>query len=138
MGTSFNIFSKNSKFEVACFTGKVQVKSTGRRNSVILTPGLFTKYQDSGKLSTPASFDSDDIISWQNSEFYFTNSSLEKVLTIFENHYHITVHRSDLTNRNYTGYFPKNDMKKALNLICIPMNLEYKILNSKEIKITDK
>jgi ferric-dicitrate binding protein FerR (iron transport regulator) len=116
----------------------VQVKSSGRKNSVILTPGQFTKYQDSGKLSTPASFDPNDIISWRNSEFYFTNSPLEKVLAVFGNHYQITVHRPDLTNRNYTGYFPKNDMEKALNLICIPMNLEYKILNSKEIKITDK
>lgn len=137
-GTSFNVLTRGNSFEVSCFTGKVLVKLSNKKVSTILTKGLSTRYLGDDKLSAPEAFNPNQTVQWHNDEFYFTNTPLCKVINELENHYNVSIIIQNINDRYYTGYFPKNDLEKALNLICIPMNIRYRIINESEIEIVNK
>ncbi|MCK5137061.1 MAG: FecR family protein [Bacteroidales bacterium] len=138
LGTSFNVLSRNNSFQVSCFTGKVSVESSDKKASTTLSQGQFVEYLDSDQFSTPEAFDPDRVASWHCNELFFTNTPFIKVLSEFEEQYNVTVTTQNTDNRFYTGSFPKNDLKKALNLICVPMNMRYRIINESEIEIKNK
>ena len=137
-GTSFYVLSRKNKFEVYCYTGKVQVQSSDKKVSTILSQGLFTRFLLGNKFSVPQIFDFDKSSSLRNGKVYFKNTSFEEVLTAFELNYNVTIKQSNMSDRYYTGYFPCNNMERALNLICVPMNMRYEIVNDTLVEITNK
>lgn len=138
IGTSFNVLSRNNSFQVSCFTGKVSVESSDKKASIKLSQGQFSEYLDSDQFSTPEAFDPDRVASWHCNDLFFTNAPLTKVFSEFEDQYNVTVTTHCKDHRFYTGSFPKNDLEKALNLICVPMNMRYRIINESEIEIENK
>jgi ferric-dicitrate binding protein FerR (iron transport regulator) len=138
LGTSFNVLSRKNSFEVYCFTGKVQVQSSDKKASTLLSRGLFTRFLPGNKFSVPQIIDFDKTFSFGNGKVYFKNASYEEVLTAFEKKYNVIIEQSNISDRYYTGYFPCDNMEKALNLICVPMNLRYEIVNDTLVEIKNK
>jgi transmembrane sensor len=136
LGTQFNILSRKNTYEVACLEGKVKVTNLTNTSRVILTSGLNTALLNK-KLKQPAAFKS-EITAWRNGEFYFENSPLNEVLITLELQYDIRIHFDGPTSRSYTGYFTASNLDEALKLVCLPLDLEYDVLNKKEIKISTK
>jgi len=136
LGTKFNLMSTVDKYEVACTEGKVKVSTDQKHSGVILTGGQYTALHN-GQLETPSKA-KEEKISWMNGEFYFENTSLPVVLKTLSLQYDIRI-RIEIENpsaRHYTGYFTKHNLKEALDLICIPLALEYKMLGPADVIIS--
>lgn len=126
LGTSFNINTRNGSYKVACYTGKVKVKSGNK--ITLLTPGLGVNFEYD---QTVQDFKFDTSLqNWANGEYHFDNVKLTRVIDDFELSYGKKIMLTDsIGNMKYSGFFPSNDMEVALKLICDPMGLTYEEVN---------
>lgn len=138
LGTRFNVYTRGKNFKVACFTGKVKVELQQEKDTVILTPGRETHKLGNQILSHSQPFDTTKLGSWINGEFYYQNENIAKVFSEIERQFNVKIHAKNVLNRYYTGNFTNDNLLQALDLICIPMNLDYSFQDSLTIKITNK
>ena len=137
LGTRFTVFSRNNRFRVWCYSGKVRVSSGEKKDMpVILTRGKYVGTNGT-HLLPPRTFNPEERLLWQEQDHYFHNTPLKKVLEVFARHYHVTLSYDPeiINNRFYTGFFPENNLQDALEMICLPMRLQYSG-KGKNIKIT--
>ncbi len=132
LGTSFNVNTRNSGFEVACYTGKVNVESNDQ--SVMLTKGLTTKLEN-GQLTGANEFD-DQRKTWRDGEFYFEAQSLSVVFGELARQFDLEIvfmGDSSRLSDQYSGNFSNHDETEALELVLKPMGLTYRRENNKII-----
>jgi transmembrane sensor len=128
LGTQFNVKSDTSYFEVLCFEGKVQVKKA--EETAILTQGMFYKkiedqLTEKGTFKNPVPF-------WIVGESSFNNTPLKYILEELEKQYSVTVSKNNIDlNTLFTGTFTNNNLNLALQTICIPLSIQFKIDNKK-------
>ena len=135
LGTTFNIKARNTHFEVSCFTGKVAVSLLNHPSEKVLSEGLATKIINQ-KLTDPFDFKRQNTVGWRYGEYYFEKQQLTEVFEEFERQFNVRLKvNADIGSRVYSGYFSKTDMESALELICLPMNLEFEIQDNKTIVI---
>lgn len=124
LGTSFNIKSRNSQYQVACFTGEVAVKLA--TETVMLKKGEATSLVKN-RLSEPFDFEKKKIKGWKIGKFYFEEVRLQDVFNEFERQYNVRLdYNAEVAARIYSGYFSNKNIEDALQLICDPMRLSYK------------
>jgi len=134
LGTSFTIISNQTKYEVGCLTGKVSVTSKSTGENVLLLPGdgivlnkAIFKVIKLERLGEP---------SWVSGEFYFEDESFDNVISILQDQYSVEIsYPKEVEKLKYTGYFDNKDLKKALKLVCEPLELEYNF-DGKKIKLS--
>jgi len=129
LGTHFDVNSTNNYFEVTCYEGKVWVsqKSIG----VILHPGESVQIINGKVKSFKTNLRNP---SWLNGENSFRSSPLSEVITKLENQYSIKVASKNIDKTIlFTGSFSNNNINLALKSICIPLNLDYKIIDNKKV-----
>lgn len=127
-GTKFNVLSRGIQFEVKCFDGSVTVQ-TSESKSVSLTKGRGVAMNTLEESPKNIPFESIAEPTWIRGEYYFSNIPLNLVLDELSRQFNVTV-KSDGFNpsaRNYTGFFKRNSLSQALDLVCIPMVLTYQI-----------
>lgn len=129
LGTSFNVNTRPSLFEVSCFTGKVKVASDG--GEVMLTKGEFTR-KENNTLTPAASFD-DQLATWRNGEFYFERKPLGMVIDELERQFDVSIEFKGDATRLYTGYFSKKSLDEALEMVFKPMGLAYERRGDKNV-----
>jgi len=134
LGTSFNIYARNNHFNVRCYTGKVRVESPSI-SPVILTRGKMVKTLNNSALCDTALFNAEESVKWTIGEFYFTNESLNAVFEEIERQFDVTISKTNLGDRTYTGFFSKSELKTALDNVCLPMGIEYKVIDAKHIEL---
>lgn len=127
LGTSFNVFVREEKLEVACYTGEVQVKHTNGLKER-LTPGKALQ-QFGSKMSQIDVFEVDKqkIGSWKKGKFYFENESLIDVIAVLERQYDVTVEFPGMEEARYTGWFSNQNLELALKTICSPLGIQSEI-----------
>lgn len=135
LGTNFNVFSRDNIFKVACYSGKVIVNSG--KSSVTLDPG------ERAELGTEELVKFQDektkfITGWINGEFYFENTPLNLVFDEIERQYNVKFVGKDINEEYFTGSFVNKDLKTTLEIVCIPMGLEYEIRNNSKISVSKK
>jgi transmembrane sensor len=133
LGTTFDVYARNGKVKVSCLEGRVSVKNNNSNEKVILTAGLHTQ-AIKNKLTSPTCTIKNDEVAWTFGEFYFNNTPLREVLKEIERQFNVEISYSNSEKRYYTGYFNNKDIKDALRLVCIPMEVNYS-LNGKSIEI---
>jgi ferric-dicitrate binding protein FerR (iron transport regulator) len=125
LGTEFNVYARDERLEVHCISGTVSVSSKG--SSVTLGGGTRTHTVDSS-LSQPSSFDPAKEAAWRNGDFYFNLARLEDVAGELERQFNVTIALPDSARgRLYTGYFSNKNLDEALQLVFLPMSLEYTV-----------
>jgi transmembrane sensor len=137
LGTSFNIYARNNRFNVKCYTGKVRVESPSIL-PVILTRGKSVKTIANSALCDTALFNAEETVKWTIGEFYFNNESLNTVFEEMERQFDVTISIPTITERSYTGFFSKSNLKTALDNVCLPMGIKYKIIDAKHIELVEK
>lgn len=131
LGTSFNVFSRGKDFSVECSTGLVLVTSNNQQ--LELGPGQKASIRENKLVLT--NFNIDKIATWRNGDFYFDTAPLESVIEEMERQFDIKVKmKADITERYYSGFFSRTNLKEALQLVFIPMGLDFKI-NDKEVTV---
>lgn len=138
LGTSFNVYTRKEKFSVACFTGKVKVSEPDGRDLQILTPGQ--GIETVGALHHSYNFEPQQEVAWRRGEFIFENVPLDIVLDELQRQYDLQIDvQTDIEGRNYTGQFNNKDLNGALQMICLPMELAYKLNeNGKKVIIQEE
>jgi ferric-dicitrate binding protein FerR (iron transport regulator) len=132
LGTSFDVFSRESEFRVACRTGKVRV-SAGKQ-SVEIAPG-FTAILENNRLLV-GEFELADP-DWRNGEFIYRDAPLGQVFEELGRQFNVKMDIPAIVNRRYTGRFSNKNLEDALQLICTPMGLIYSIDNSNHVIVQE-
>ena len=133
LGTTFNIRSRASFFDVTCYSGKVRIvkKQTGH----LLEPGQ----KLTAKPSDPIRIEPTEAVShpqWMDGFSAFQNIPLREVAEEFRRQYgRKLILEEELHEKPYTGIFPNTDLDQALKFICDPMNLIHITIDSTTIEI---
>lgn len=131
LGTSFNVFSRGKDFSVECSTGLVLV--TSKNQQVELRPGQKVMLKENKLVLSD--FNLDKTAAWRTGDFYFDTTPLKNVIEEMERQFNIEINmKADITERYYSGFFSRTNLKEALQLVFIPMGLDFKI-NNKEVTV---
>jgi ferric-dicitrate binding protein FerR (iron transport regulator) len=126
VGTSFNIFARESYYIVTCVTGNVKVTSLSNQNVLLGTNSRAVVLPD-GEINVDNNIDTFPEISWKNNYFQFTATPLKEVLSEIERQYNVHIKMNTGIEANYTGNFSrKNNVEEVLGLICPAFGLTYK------------
>lgn len=127
LGTSFNVRVREF-LEVACKTGKVRVTSPDGNDYEDITPGLGVLVKENDVL-TPIEVNLSEVDTWRKGEFYFESMLFSEVLAELKRQFDIEVEFDTATieDRPYTTYFNRGDLVGALQLVCKPLGLTFKI-----------
>jgi len=134
LGTSFNVFARNNEVRVCCFTGKVGVREVTSGNHMVLTPGrgVTSRGNSLGNVETI----SEKQKGWTKGEFYFSDAPLKDVFAEIERQFNVTLSCTGCENRRYSGYFSGKSLNQALELVCVPMQLEFRMVSDVEVVLT--
>lgn len=123
LGTSFNVFARDDEFNVACKTGKVRVTVPDRQIEEDITPGqAITVDADTVKVvfRVPESMGT-----WQKGEFYFDHKPIGQVFEELQRQFSIEIEFEGSNQEEFSGYFNAINVEKALEMVCLPMGLDY-------------
>jgi ferric-dicitrate binding protein FerR (iron transport regulator) len=74
---------------------------------------------------------------WRNGEFIFSDTPLNEVFMELGRQFNIKIKAQSHEGRIYTGRFSNKNLQEALQLICLPMGLTYRIENDSSVVIED-
>lgn len=126
LGTQFNVKSTRSYYEVSCYEGRVEVQK--QEEIKVLTKGLsYRKIEANPTEIRPFKAKEPN---WLSGESSFRGTPLKYVLEALEKQYDIVIDPSivDL-NVLYTGTFTNNNIHLALETICTPLAIKFRIDN---------
>ena len=133
LGTSFNVTSRATYFEVICYEGLVQVKSGVEISK--LDPGDAFRLLN-GKIEHLKGIE-DSSPPWLNNESAFRSVPFHYVLAEFERQYDISTEISGFnSSRLFTGKFPHNNTTVALQAITSPFDLEFELTDEQRVILT--
>lgn len=138
LGTSFNVKVRNTILEVACKTGLVRVSNRQSSENIELSPGWAVIVKDDDvKEATPLGLSYID--NWRVGEFDFESVMLSEVLSELQRQFDLKVEYDieNIEDRPYTGFFNKNNLSEALQLVCNTMGLTFTI-DGKTVTIKNK
>lgn len=121
LGTSFNVYARQSVYEVSCYTGKVKVTANETGKTAILLPGQQAKLSQTGEMVTSeAPIEEKTGMAWMKNNFYFTSAPFNRVIYEISIRYNIPIHLK-AKSFAYTGNFEQYDsIEKVLQVICKP------------------
>ena len=139
LGTSFNIYARDTTYQVFCKTGKVGVHATYSNQSVVLNPSEKAILENK-VLTKETEVDGKASMGWINDQFYFNNVNLVRVLEELERQYDVKINFDQALiseNNDYTGLFAKEkNIQSVLVLITTTLDLNLNKVNEKTYTIT--
>ncbi|HEX3009493.1 MAG TPA: FecR domain-containing protein [Bacteroidales bacterium] len=122
LGTTFNVFSRDKRFDVYCATGKVAVVTS---DTAFITAGskALSFHGGASRIMKGQLHES----SWRKGDFWFSNTPLSDVIAELERQFDVTILLPDISERYYTGYFNRSSLSDALSTVFSPMQLRFKI-----------
>jgi transmembrane sensor len=91
----------------------------------MLTKGNAVKKDAGSKIPTTYNITTNEI-SWIKGDFYYDGADFNLVLGEISRQFNVHI-AADTIHRRYTGYFNKSNLTEALNSVCLPMGLQYRI-----------
>ena len=134
LGTQFNVFSRNDQLKVSCFEGVVSVSLADQVITLEAGMALETKAGQPLKnlltqLKAPR---------WIQHESSFENAPLSEVLDELEQYYEISLQIEDIDlSKRFTGSFTHKDLDIALQSICNPLQMTYRVLDKNNVVLNE-
>jgi len=123
LGTSFNIYARDTNYEVNCLTGKVKVEVPDGQQQIIY-PNQQVKLENN-QLQV-SDVNADHSTDWRNQNFIFTSATLKRVFREIEIAYNVSIKIQGDETLVYSGSFEKLDnIEEVLTIVCIPLNLNF-------------
>ncbi|MDO3694022.1 FecR family protein [Wenyingzhuangia sp. chi5] len=123
LGTQFNIQSIDEFLAVECYEGKVKVEN--KVEKTILTPGKGVKINQAVKQNYIVT---DSVPNWKVNKYNYNAIPLKVVFKDLQNVYQLKFINNGVDlSKLYTGKLLKNDINKALQIICKPMNITFEV-----------
>lgn len=125
LGTSFNIYARESNYRVTCFKGKVKVVSNSNE-SVLLEPNNHVELEN-GKLVMKTNYKTEKAVDWKMDRFDFAGRSLNEVFREIERQFAVKIQfQTELKNRSFSSNFAKpGNVEEVLDYVCKSMQLKY-------------
>jgi transmembrane sensor len=141
LGTSFNIYARDTAYQVFCKTGKVGVHTTCSDQFIILKPN--EKVVLSNKVLTKEiGVDEKASMGWIKEQFYFNNVNLIRVLEELERQYNVKIDfdRELIGKSNYyTGLFAREkNIQSVLEITTATFDLNLVKINEKTYNISKR
>lgn len=133
LGTSFDVFARGDYFEVACFTGKVEVSHDGSVQTLL--PGKYTKLAENGLIDPKPMRGTEP--GWMQGKFAFTDASVGRVIEELEARFGYEITAEGLMDRRFSGEFSASNIQEAMELICLPLGLEFSIMADMTVKMKE-
>ena len=70
---------------------------------------------------------------WQAGEFYFNHQPIEDVLEELQRQFNIEIQFEGSGSQEFSGYFTNKNLETALDMICLPLGLQYQKTGSKHV-----
>ena len=121
LGTSFDVSFEKGQLEVSCYSGRVKVGGASQTEEI----GPGEKLYISDNEFVKKRFDATQVARWVKGEFYFDNVPLSEVIAELERQFGLQVSGADRDERLYKGYFYKDNINRALELVFKPMGYDY-------------
>jgi transmembrane sensor len=129
LGTQFNVKVRAHYFEVVCYEGLVQVKSS--QTEIKLEPGRMLRIVN-GAIA-PDNHTVEESPAWLAQESAFESVPMAEVFAEFERQYNVTITTENVNlGQLFTGRFVHTDIHLALKSISIPLDLKYEIDEAKK------
>ena len=140
LGTSFNVFVRNGRLEVECFSGKVQVQGADVAAPTILLAGESVMIEDGQVLPSSQSITDGAQPGWIEGRFDFQNAPFSRVMEEVERQFQveISVEIEGMEDEEWSGAFFNDNLKEALEMICDPMDLTYIQTSTTQIQLIHK
>lgn len=128
LGTTFNVISRDSRYEVTCIEGRVEVSAkTGEaeRRRVVISGGEGVELMENeGLMNIPAN-EVVSSISWTQNSFYFTAVPLRDVLDEVARQYNVELRLDSEEEMIYTGNFSgSTSLEEVLEIVTLPFSLK--------------
>ena len=125
LGTSFNIFARDKKYNVTCLTGKVEVKRNNK--NFTLTPNMQLLARDK-TYDISENINISQSIEWMQNKFSFISVPLADVVEEIERQYDIHITTTSNLDYLYTGNFSKDKKpNEILEIIGKPFGIIFRI-----------
>lgn len=134
VGTSFNVSSRKQQFKVECVTGKVKVKVGQIPEEYMITRGKAIAYTNDKPVKL-YDINPEHGGAWTRGEYLFSHESLDNVFKELERQFDVTISHPDIDDRVYTGCFNTANLQQALDMVCLPMKLNYQIIDKHTVII---
>jgi ferric-dicitrate binding protein FerR (iron transport regulator) len=135
LGTQLNVFSRGDDFWVSCLRGKVRVSIDNQQQ--IITPGELVRL-NGNSLVKSKSATIENTASWKNGICHFEDTALKTIFEEIERQFDVSITFDGNNLRKATVDFSTKDINDALEVVCIPMKLEYEINNNNKIIVSEK
>jgi transmembrane sensor len=133
LGTTFNVNSRDDYFKVSCFTGHVLVETAAHTDTIGSGESISFIDNEYRMQREPDIFKAQ---SWRDGKFYYESTELRFVLDEIERQFGVSIKASGIENRRFTGSFYSGNLEEALQIVCIPMDLEFQILEPGKVSIS--
>lgn len=131
LGTQFNIYDRNKKYEVECLEGKVSV-ALKSGEEYILNGGDKLSLDINGNINVERS--TVDKIDWMNDFVELKNARLDDVLEEMGRYFNFEIESNQNLERfPYSGFFSTNSLDSAIYQVLWPLNIEYELQGNKLI-----
>lgn len=127
LGTSFNIYDRNTTYKVFCVTGKVKV-TTSAAHKTILLPGQLLDNQDKKSGTRNALYQ--EVVGWKDKSISFKSEPLRNVLEELERQHNVTIKNKASFNQLINVTIRINNIDTSLTQVCRPFNITF-------VKISD-
>ena len=122
LGTGFNVRAWGDKLYVECYHGSVRV--TSQAQETVLTRNESVNVAK-GEMQTKQAINHQKPL-WSTGTSRYYEEDANEVFAELERQYNIAVSAPQL-NRSISGSFGHDDLKAALNNVCVPLNLTFVI-----------
>ncbi|MBS3737430.1 FecR family protein [Mesohalobacter halotolerans] len=125
LGTKFNVKTFHDELQVMCYEGRVEVSQNNL--SDVITPNEFIVL--SGGEISKETLQLKELPS-KSGYFQIINSNFDILIKDVERYYGVDINSKQIeTNKSFTGQLPKNDVKKALDIISKTYQVRYNTIN---------
>jgi transmembrane sensor len=135
LGTSFNVYARETSFKVSCVTGMILV--TSGKQSYIIKPGEYAMVKEN-VLTKNIEKNIKTVANWRNGEFNFENSPLNLVFEEMARQFNVNFVIPKMDERFIECNFTNKNLVEALDIVCNPMGLTYEIGKNSQIYIYEK
>lgn len=128
LGTSFNVNTHDGRFDVACYTGRVEVTSNAPGiEPSILSPGDRIRLDRDLQEMKADNFDVDRAY-WVSGSIEFDSTALSDVFAEMERQFdvEIEVNEALLIGKTHTGFLVQGNLDSTLTAVSWPNQLTYK------------
>jgi len=123
VGTEFNVFVRDSLFQISCYEGLVRVSYADKSLEVPAGTRIQLINQKNLRKSATVAVSPN----WITNESTFENVSLSLVLEELKRQYPIKITSHTIVDKKFTGSFTHKDLNVALRSICDPLQVEFTI-----------